>query len=1002
MTNVWDDDTQFGYQPPSALDDIFSEEPVDLQTFIKDRKFLGLTNIDLSPVQAEAVSSIERVYYPDLYQIMGAEWKSEYWSQNLPMKNLFTLQWGKGCKVGTMPIYDARTGDWVPLSDWKGGHVAGVDDSGTVGIYAASESWVSGRGECFRVTTTNGLVEEVYAGHRYLVRGKIDQRDGRVLRKYYSDWKQLRQMTVGDYIAVPNTLPEPTEPVEMHPDVVELFGLLMGDGCLPHDLKKRYSVGLTVNNKDVSITARYTQIVKALGGIVVARSNENRTNLYAVGPSRKRGGNPIINLLRKFGMEGMNASDKRIPDEIFRLPSEQVALFLSRLIDTDGHIYSGIAGRVPEVGYTTASHELAVGVQRLLLRLGCRAQIQNKKVKYDGEIRTYFCVRMRDRTNVENFCRQISTLSKEEARARALMACEEGNGKTRARQGDLAWEKIVSIEPIGEMDYWDLEVPGVQNYVSNGTLNHNSGKDAIARFSSLRVAYLLLCLKNPQDYFGMPDFDSIHLLNIAANSGQANQAFFTPMREAVKRGWFKDFAEPKQGLIQYAKNIVAISGHSDAEGQEGLNIMLGVADEIDAFKAKDEMVGVGKRSREASTSAESILKMLHGSASTRFPQTYKRVVISYPRYLGSTIQQQTTEGLASIKKYGEKSIHYVSGPLATWEVNPRINGKEDFQEDYDKDPDEAASMYECKPTRAIDPYFRNPIIFRQAMDREDQPLVVDYRVTDTISKTTGRTVRGWETVFTFAPDFQPVAGARYAMHGDLAINGDRAGIALSHIERWEERVDIIEAEDGEHIKVESTVPVVRNDFTISFEADVAAKDEERGENLPREIQIRWARMLAFELIKRGFYIGSFTFDGFQSVDTIQILLSHGIESGRVSTDRDPDIWKTVKDVASEARLRMPFNQLLLNELESLSRMDKKVDHPPGGSKDAADAFACSIVGAIALGGEEDPDHEVAEVGMGFFEVGDAIAPLVGMDELSFGQGYLGLPIGMKGMSFSGD
>lgn len=542
-------------------------------------------------------------------------------------------------------------------------------------------------------------------------------------------------------------------------------------------------------------------------------------------------------------------------------------------------------------------------------------------------------------------------------------------------------------------EYWAREMP-VKNLITL-QWGKGSGKDAIARFSSLRVAYLLLCMKSPQDYYGMPSFDSIHLLNIAVNAKQAMNAFFNPMREATKRGWFKDRAEPTRDEIQYDKHILAISGHSDAESQEGLNIMLGVADEIDAFKAKNEMVGLGSRSREASTSAESILKMLKGSASTRFPRTYKRVTISYPRYLGSTIQQQTDEGNASIKEFGaEKSIHYVSGPLATWDVNPRIKGKQDFAEDYLKDPDEAASMYECKPKRASDAYFRNPAIFQIAVDHAEQPIILDYRVKATTSKTTGRTVRGWEPVFTFAPDFKPVAGARYAMHGDLAIRGDRAGIAMSHIERWEERVEEVTMEDGFIEKRHTQVPVIRNDFTISFEADISAKDDD-GTVLPREIQIRWARMLAFELIKKDFYIGSFTFDGFQSADTMQILLSHGIESDRLSTDMKPDIWKTLKDVASEARLRMPYSALLQRELEALSRGDKgKVDHPPGGSKDEADAFACSIVGAIALGGEEDPDQEIPEVGAEFFHVADALAPLMGVSE----RGFTEMPIGMEGVS----
>lgn len=547
--------------------------------------------------------------------------------------------------------------------------------------------------------------------------------------------------------------------------------------------------------------------------------------------------------------------------------------------------------------------------------------------------------------------------------------------------------------------YWAQPIP-VKNLISL-EWGKGSGKDAISRFSSLRVAYLLLCMHSPQKYFGMPDFDTIHLLNIAASSGQAREAFFNPMKEAVKRGWFRDKADPKDSQINYDNHLVAISGHSDAETQEGLNIILGVADEIDAFRAKNEMVGLGKRAREASTSAESILKMLKGSASTRFPRTYKRVTISYPRYLGSTIQQQTAEGRASIAKYGEKSRYYVSGPLATWEVNPRIKGREDFQEDYDKDPDEAASMYECKPTRATDAYFRNPVIFDQAVDRAVQPISVDYEIKDHPSDITGKVTRGWEPVFTFSPDFKPVQGARYAMHGDLAIKGDRAGVAMSHVERWEERFEIIADETGYETQVPTIVPILRNDFTISFSADSSAKDVD-GSKLPREIQIRWAHELAFQLIKRGFWIGSFTFDGFQSAGTIQTLLMHGIESDKLSTDRDPHIWKTLKDVASEGRLRMPFSLLLKNELEGLSRIDGgKVDHPPGGSKDEADAFACSIVGAIALGGEEDPNHEVAEIGANFFEVGDALAPLLGMEGMSFGRGDLGLPIGMKEMSLGG-
>ena len=546
-------------------------------------------------------------------------------------------------------------------------------------------------------------------------------------------------------------------------------------------------------------------------------------------------------------------------------------------------------------------------------------------------------------------------------------------------------------------DYWAEPLP-MKNLIDI-EWGKGSGKDAVARFASLRVAYLLLCLKSPQSYYGMPSFDSIHLLNIAANAPQAKLAFFDPMREAVKRGWFKDKATPLKGMIQYDKHVAAVSGHSDAEGQEGLNILLGVADEIDAFPSKVEMAGTGKRQREASTSAESILKMLKGSASTRFPRTYKRVTISYPRYLGSTIQRQIAIGNESIKKYGIRSIHYTSGPFATWEVNPRIKGKEDFKEDYDTDPVEAASMYECKPSRSTDAYFRNPKLFKQAVVREDQPIEVKYRVSTTRSTETGESVRVWEPTFEFADDFYAHDGALYAMHADLAIKGDRAGVAMSHVKRWEERTEQIVDEEGNVIgETTVNVPVVRNDFTISFEADASAKDE-NGDSLPREIQIRWVRVLIFHLIRRGFNVLRVSYDQFQSFDSMQTLERHGIATEKVSTDRDASVWRTVKDVVSDGRLEMSFSPILQIELEGLTRLSNgKVDHLAGASKDEADAFGCSIVGAIVLGGDEAADGSGIELSDSAFTMGSVEEPFQSGEygESSLPNGGLGMPIGMKG------
>jgi hypothetical protein len=570
---------------------------------------------------------------------------------------------------------------------------------------------------------------------------------------------------------------------------------------------------------------------------------------------------------------------------------------------------------------------------------------------------------------------------------------------------DIQWEAVRMIERIyfaetykllGEFggeyaDYWAVDLD-VKNLIVL-QWGKGSGKDLVCQIASLRVAYLLLCLKSPQEYFDLPTVASIHLLNIAVNAAQAERAFFDPVRRAVRRegSWFYSRSRVSRETIIYDKNILAISGHSDAESQEGLNILLGVADEIDAFREREEMIGLAGKKRESSTSAESILKMIEGSAASRFPKTYKRVAISYPRYIGSTIQKLTAQARASIAARGKSSNHYASGPHTTWEVNPRIKGPEDFAEKYAEDPVEAASMYECKPARAVDGYFKNMPALRAAVERMDQPITVEYVLKTVRSRETDAVVQIWDAEFHFADWFKPKQGARYAMHGDLALTGDRAGIAMSHVEHYlDTSMNEVDEEGGiseKHVRV----PVIRNDFTIAFESSKATVP-------PREIQIRWAKKLAFELVDRGFIIALFSFDQFQSADMMQQLNDHGIETDRISADINDNPYKTLRDVAYDYRLKMPYSALLFDELERLNRFGKKIDHPPGGSKDLADALACSLVGAISTMGEETVDGKEVDTSVNKFQVGAAMAPLAGMGNTNM-QNMM--PLGMKGMSLYG-
>lgn len=546
-------------------------------------------------------------------------------------------------------------------------------------------------------------------------------------------------------------------------------------------------------------------------------------------------------------------------------------------------------------------------------------------------------------------------------------------------------------------DYWS--VPCDMKNLITLEWGKGSGKDHICRISVLRVAYLLLCLTSPQGYYGLPEQDSIHCLNVASSSKQASRAFFTPMRRAVVRPgcWFQTMGveivegaktgpkprgrrasaagkEPAQALldtIRFAKNVEAVSGHSDADSQEGLNLIIGIMDEVDAFRSRAELEKAGgNRTRESSNSVEAVIEMLRTSASTRFPKTYKNVRISYPRYLGSPIQKLVDEAKRDIDAKGASSRHYVSGPKCTWEVNPRIAGKEDFEDDYNEDPAMAAAKYECKPSRAVNPYFANEQALLACCSGRN-PVVVDYE----------RNLQSWRPVYHWQDGFYPIQGALYVMHADLAQTGDRAGVTLAHVKDWR-NVQLTGADsEGREIAIAEVRPVVKVDFFLAYEASKKTTP-------PREIQIRWARELCFELRRQGFPVVKFTFDQYQSADSMQILESHGVQTGRFSLDRDEVGWRTLRDVAYEGRLEMPEFPLVINELTGLTRLPNgKIDHPADGSKDVADSLAGAVAAALEVGGREDAAGARAYPG--------------GMHDFSAHGGRNFLPIGLPPLEYLG-
>jgi hypothetical protein len=112
---------------------------------------------------------------------------------------------------------------------------------------------------------------------------------------------------------------------------------------------------------------------------------------------------------------------------------------------------------------------------------------------------------------------------------------------------------------------------------------------------------------------------------------------------------------------------------------------------------------------------------------------------------------------------------------------------------------------------------------------------------------------------------------------------------------------------------------------------------------PRNGEIQfWKIRKLFQLIRdHGIPLTWVTYDSFQSVDSLQLLRQHGFLTGNVSMDKTSLPYDILKTAIYDRRIRAPYSELAKKELASLERDTKtgKIDHPPGGSKDLADAMA---------------------------------------------------------------
>jgi hypothetical protein len=310
-------------------------------------------------------------------------------------------------------------------------------------------------------------------------------------------------------------------------------------------------------------------------------------------------------------------------------------------------------------------------------------------------------------------------------------------------------------------------------------------------------------------------------------------------------------------------------------------------------------------------SASVIYEMARASITSRFPDVGKVVLLSFPRFKNDFIQQRYKSVIDDLheqgvevteEKWGNKGVERERKTwalkAATWDVNP-TRKREEFDDEFRRDPVMAKARYMCEPPEMEDAYFRDVDAVRSAFMVKANPVDDE----------------GHYKEWFKGNDEHP----RY-IHIDLGLKRDRAALGMVHCPGLKE----IKTNNG----VER-LPIVEMDFLQSWKAEPYS-----------EIPFSEIRNTVVDLARR-FPVAMVTFDQWQSADMIQSLRSTGINA-ELHTVKKTD-YDTLSTSIYDKRFRGYWNELLVEEelLKLKLISNTKVDHPSTGSKDLADAIAGS-------------------------------------------------------------
>lgn len=478
------------------------------------------------------------------------------------------------------------------------------------------------------------------------------------------------------------------------------------------------------------------------------------------------------------------------------------------------------------------------------------------------------------------------------------------------------------------------------------------GKTTFASIALPYMAHWVLCLNNPQEYFELLPGSRIAFMQMSTSAKQATGVIFGDIFARIKNSsWFANnypYDDKYTKEIKFAKDIWILPGGSLETSFEGYNILGGILDEMDSHKQTEEKdyadVGYdainsriasrfpifGDDGLEAGHKGLIIcigqMKKGNGFAARKYAELKKNPKSYVWR---QTIWESFGWERYTNKKTGDRNSFWYDikrKKIVPTGVAEYVKGSESvieipttYRNQFETNPEKALRDLAGIPPASSDPFISLVDRVEEARERWIERHGNESPVGDDPHRVL------------FTPWFRANGDPRKRhIHIDLGYSpeGDALGMAMGYVE------SIVEI-DGEKR------PYIVFDCLIRMHAAPG-----------QEILIQDVRRIVYDLKDdRGFRIYSISMDGFQSTDSLQQFRKKKFMADYLSVDKSTLPFEDLRDAIYERRVEFPpyvthlrfgdstRTEIAFKELTELQYTGKKIDHPPQGSKDVADAMA---------------------------------------------------------------